>query len=251
MRSNSVNGIDGGEDVRKSWTNRIGVDGLTFGERLKDLMVRKQVTAKTVSLHTGVSQSALSDYQKENGARIPDSQTILLLSDYFEVSTDYLFGNTHEKSRDLELKSICEFTNLSGETIAYLHSLPSNSQEANFLRRLIEDLLINQQIAEDTLPTIRKYAELYGRIGSDLPDEVNCDIREAEDGRYYLDAASAAESLLAEATAEVTSEIDVVIRSMCKQILRSPSLHDNKMSAIHEYRWEIYSQPEDWEEFYK
>jgi len=98
---NSVYGITGViltmED--QNWASRTGADGLTFGERLKDLIVNSGKTAKVIAEETGISASALSDYQKDpyskksKKVRIPDSVTFKKLANYFDVTYEYLYGD--------------------------------------------------------------------------------------------------------------------------------------------------------------
>ena len=89
----------------KNWAEEVGADGLTFGERLKDLIEQSGKTAKEISSATGISESALSGYQKDSvargkGARKPDTATLKTLSNYFAVSYEYLFGEVRATKRE-------------------------------------------------------------------------------------------------------------------------------------------------------
>lgn len=55
---------------------------------LKEIRLKKGFTQQKVALDLSISREALSYY--ENGRRSPDVQMLLLLSDYFDVSIDYL-----------------------------------------------------------------------------------------------------------------------------------------------------------------
>ena len=55
---------------------------------LKEIRKNKGYTQLKVAMDLSISREALSYY--ENGKRSPDLQMLLLLSQYFDVSVDYL-----------------------------------------------------------------------------------------------------------------------------------------------------------------
>ena len=61
-----------------------------FPDRLRELRREKGVSGKVAGDFCGVSASAVCRYEK--GEREPDMQTIIKLSEYFGVTTDYLLG---------------------------------------------------------------------------------------------------------------------------------------------------------------
>lgn len=61
-----------------------------FCKRLKGLRAEKGITLIQLSQQTGISKSALSNY--ELGVQIPSAQVIVILSKFFNVSADYLLG---------------------------------------------------------------------------------------------------------------------------------------------------------------
>ena len=60
--------------------------------RLKDLRIQKKKTQLNIQIETGIDQALLSKY--ESGKRIPPTETLLLLADYYDVSMDYIMGRT-------------------------------------------------------------------------------------------------------------------------------------------------------------
>lgn len=60
--------------------------------RLKELRVKKKKTQLNVQLETGIEQALLSKY--ESGKRIPPTETLIILADYYKVSMDYIMGRT-------------------------------------------------------------------------------------------------------------------------------------------------------------
>ena len=59
---------------------------------LKKLRKEKKKTQLQVQMDTGIEQALLSKY--ENGIRIPPTETLIILADYFNVSMDYIMNRT-------------------------------------------------------------------------------------------------------------------------------------------------------------
>lgn len=57
------------------------------------LMEEKGVTAYRVAKETGITQATLSRWK--TGKVSPSIETLQVLAEYFEVTIDYLMGNTH------------------------------------------------------------------------------------------------------------------------------------------------------------
>ena len=57
-------------------------------------ILRKQhnLTQVALQVKTGIEQALLS--KVENGERIPPTETLLILADYYNVSIDYILGRT-------------------------------------------------------------------------------------------------------------------------------------------------------------
>ena len=61
--------------------------------RLKQLRKAKGYTQIRVQMETGIEQALLSKY--ENGERIPPTETLVKLADFYQVSVDYLLCRTN------------------------------------------------------------------------------------------------------------------------------------------------------------
>jgi len=59
---------------------------------LKELRRSRKKTQLQVQMDTGIEQALLSKY--ENGKRIPPTETLMALADYYNVSMDYLMKRT-------------------------------------------------------------------------------------------------------------------------------------------------------------
>ena len=63
-----------------------------MNNRLRQLRKTKGYTQIRVQMETGIEQALLSKY--ENGERIPPTETLLKLADFYRVSVDYLLCRT-------------------------------------------------------------------------------------------------------------------------------------------------------------
>ena len=63
-----------------------------MNNRLRQLRKSKGYTQIRVQMETGIEQALLSKY--ENGERIPPTETLLKLADFYHVSVDYLLCRT-------------------------------------------------------------------------------------------------------------------------------------------------------------
>lgn len=61
-----------------------------FSERLKELRIEKGLSQRDLAKATDLSQSAIVHW--ENNRRVPNAEAIIVLSQYFKVSADYLLG---------------------------------------------------------------------------------------------------------------------------------------------------------------
>ena len=66
--------------------------GDVMKNRLKELRKNKGYTQVALQMHTGIEQALLSKF--ETGERIPPTETLLLLADFYGVSIDYILCRT-------------------------------------------------------------------------------------------------------------------------------------------------------------
>jgi len=59
---------------------------------LKELRKKRGLSQIGLQMATGIEQALLSKY--ENGKRIPPTDTLLILSDFYGVSIDYILKRT-------------------------------------------------------------------------------------------------------------------------------------------------------------
>lgn len=67
---------------------------MSLGEKIKALRESQKLNREELAKKLNISYWALSKY--ETNEREPDYKTLVLIADYFKVSTDYLLGRVAE-----------------------------------------------------------------------------------------------------------------------------------------------------------
>ncbi len=75
-----------------------------LSERLKELRKNYKITQTEMAKKLNISQPAYGDW--ERGKFEPSPEKLKKLSEIFNVSVDYLLGNTNKKNNDLESTEI-------------------------------------------------------------------------------------------------------------------------------------------------
>ena len=71
----------------------IDIRVIVMNNNLKGLRIQKNKTQLQVQIDTGIEQALLSKY--ENGLRVPPTETLMILADYYGVSMDYIMKRTN------------------------------------------------------------------------------------------------------------------------------------------------------------
>lgn len=84
---------------------------MLYKDRLKKLRIEKGLSQEELSNTLALNKSTICCYEK--GTRVPSLEVLIKLSDYFEVSIDYLLGRDvlvrNKKTRKLEFVSEEEY----------------------------------------------------------------------------------------------------------------------------------------------
>lgn len=100
----------------------------TLGEILAELRQDRNLTQKDLAKYLHVSPGTVSNY--ENNIHLPDLEKILILANYFGVTTDYLLGRTpFSISPDLFYKEIGNGVKIS-DLIQIISKLNTTEQKA-------------------------------------------------------------------------------------------------------------------------
>lgn len=99
-------------------------------------LLRKQngLSQNKLGLEVGLASNTICQY--ESGRRIPDVSTLILLADYFGVSTDYLLDRqerTLPPLSEAKQQLIDEISTLSDEQLDFVLFIVKKSKELNKL----------------------------------------------------------------------------------------------------------------------
>ncbi|HEN0128854.1 TPA: helix-turn-helix domain-containing protein [Streptococcus agalactiae] len=72
-----------------------------FPERLKKLRLEAGLTQKELANKLNITQQTYAQW--ESGRSKPRSKTLELFANFFNVSTDYLIGNTDTKDEEIQI----------------------------------------------------------------------------------------------------------------------------------------------------
>lgn len=67
---------------------------IMFSKRLKYLRTNKGLSQQKIADYIGITRQGYGKY--EDGTSEPDQKTLVKLASYFDVTTDYLLGKSHE-----------------------------------------------------------------------------------------------------------------------------------------------------------
>ena len=67
---------------------------MTMKNRLRELRKARKLTQLSLQMQTGIEQALLSKY--ETGERVPPTETLVRLADFYHVSIDYILYRTDE-----------------------------------------------------------------------------------------------------------------------------------------------------------
>lgn len=135
---------------------------LTIGERVKDLRQKQKLTLKELSeaiqAKTGqhIAVSTLSDLEAYGDSYKPNKEprlsTLKAITDYFEISLDYLAGISEVKSPKIKLQAVHKMLGLSEAGIMRL-------QEANKQKMYFVLLALDELLKDDNLYTLDKLGQ--------------------------------------------------------------------------------------------
>ncbi|MCI8470183.1 MAG: helix-turn-helix transcriptional regulator [Clostridia bacterium] len=108
--------------------------------RIKELRNEKGLMQSDVAKYIGKSERLVGFY--ENGERDPNTDTLLKLSELFDVSVDYILGKSDSK----DSKSV----NLNDIDIAFASGIRGlNKENQKTLKNIMEGLLAKQELEDE------------------------------------------------------------------------------------------------------
>jgi transcriptional regulator with XRE-family HTH domain len=106
-----------------------------FGERLSLLRKQKKLSQYELANKLGYSRGKIANY--EQGQREPDHATLKTIADFFEVSIDYLLGQTEDPSPGITVAGQDIF--LSSEELEVFMEMKRNPKFAVMFHDLAKD----------------------------------------------------------------------------------------------------------------
>lgn len=91
---------------------------ITIGKRINTLLAEQKKLQKELANFLGVQDNTISYFV--SGRRTPNIEQIVKISEFFNVTTDYLLGKTPVKSVDTDINALFNSAGLSEETSQYL-----------------------------------------------------------------------------------------------------------------------------------
>lgn len=114
---------------------------MNFPERLMDLINEKGITKHKLQMDLNLNKSSILNWTQRGN--IPSGDILKIVADYLGVSTDYLLGNTDERTNKKAAVKDSGLSELDLKYIAMFHSLPPEEQKR--LLELGELLLLKQR----------------------------------------------------------------------------------------------------------
>lgn len=119
---------------------------MSFGDRIKNLRLEKNMTQEDLSKILNVSRATVGRY--ETNERFPDKNTLKKIADTFEVSIDYLFERTNIRNK------VTSYTKSPNKSYSQYKII-----ENEIMKKLLLEKIINKEepIPEKILENIIKY----------------------------------------------------------------------------------------------
>lgn len=92
-----------------------------IGQRINILLAEKNIKQKELANFLGITENTISYYCK--GTRTPNAEQIIKIASFFNVSTDYLLGQTEIKSTNSTIQDMCRYIKCDDKVLENLRSI--------------------------------------------------------------------------------------------------------------------------------
>ncbi len=100
-----------------------------IGKRIKVLRTQKGMTQAALALELGIAKTTLAAYEQEKNE--PSSETLIKISNFFNVSIDYLLGITNIQTANLDIAFMIKYLGLTEHSLIELHSCNKIATKGN------------------------------------------------------------------------------------------------------------------------
>lgn len=124
-----------------------------------------------IAKHLDCTPQAINQYKL--GVSVPQTEKLVKIAEYYNVSVDYLLGLSDVKSTDPKVKEICEYTGLSEEAIEKLHEHTEFNKNYPQYKNVLEHLDIFIENCGYIFEYLNKYIEsvsLCGALEKEYPN---------------------------------------------------------------------------------
>lgn len=150
-----------------------------IGERIGLLLSERKIKQKDLAEHLGITDNTISYFC--SGKRMPNTTQIKEISQFFNISADYLLGISSAATNDKDIQYIGDYLKLSAEAIENLHSW-ADKAETNVLNFMLESFYPFTAICID-MEQNSALNDMLHNLMERISDEgkcSECDIKEFE-----------------------------------------------------------------------
>ena len=113
-----------------------------IGQRINEALAMRDKKQKELAQVLNVTDNTISYFC--SGRRVPNIEQIITISQYLNVSADYLLGIVDTATTNKDLRFVCDYTGLSDKTVTLLHSriieqVPRREKMFKFINKFITD----------------------------------------------------------------------------------------------------------------
>lgn len=118
-----------------------------IGKRIATAIADNNITQKELAEHLNVKPNVISEFCK--GGRVPNAEQIIIIADYFNISSDYLLGRTDIKTTVPEIQSAVKYVGLSETSLkAFASHLISSTKHKKIIMKEGYEKALNKRITE-------------------------------------------------------------------------------------------------------
>lgn len=147
-----------------------------MGNRIKELRLENGISQEELSKAIGVTRQAISLFEK--GKRDPKLETWVKLADYFNVSIEYLQGQTDEKSIYIEFYKVTTNERYTEKMNKILNNLKKNMTEKEWKEFInletkisVTYSLLDTKTKNDLEQDLKKLIEKYTKLATDTSND--------------------------------------------------------------------------------
>jgi len=145
-----------------------------FATRLRELMEETKTTQQALAKEINITRQAISQYT--DGSVLPNIEKLEKISNYFNVSCDYLVGKVNIKTSNTSLQKIYELTGLIDDSInTLIYYKKSNTEYVTLINRILSHNANLEKLLEEikNYRSITNSSEISDQITTFFEDKIN------------------------------------------------------------------------------